>query len=191
MQHNAAIFLPMAVTGSHVGPRTCHTSGRNIDIRFRAWVAAQRHLGFELDPRELTPEETRVLGEVIRWWKENRDWFPLWMRTADILRLDSSDQAVIAEQQLEQGGGQFVVFAGKAETSAQIAPRPLRLTRLSAGRNYRIELVNHEDAPALSRGDQAIKSGPMVLSGAYLMNHGLTLPWSFPETMWVVKGTLV
>ena len=47
MQHDSALFLPMLVTGSHVGPRTCHTSGRTLDIRFRAWVAAQRHMGFE------------------------------------------------------------------------------------------------------------------------------------------------
>ncbi|MEQ8342388.1 MAG: alpha-galactosidase [Marinovum algicola] len=187
MQHNAALFLPMVVTGSHVGPRTCHTSGRTIDIRMRAWVAAQRHMGFEMDPRELTEDEVKVLTEVTAWWKDNRHW----MAGADILRLDSSDPAVIAEQQLEQGGRQFVVFAGKAETSAQIAPRPLRLTRLSPDRYYRIELLNRGDAPALSRGDQAIKSEPLTLSGAYLMSHGLTLPWSFPETMWVVKGTLV
>ena len=187
MQHNAAIFLPMAVTGSHVGPRKCHTSGRIIDIRFRAWVAAQRHLGFEMDPRELTNEETDVLREATSWWKQNRDW----MTKADILRLDSADPAVIAEQQLAEGGGQFVVFAGKAETSTQIAPRPLRLTRLTPDATYRIELINRADAPALSRGDQAIKSGPMEMSGTYLMNHGLTLPWSFPETMWVVKGTLL
>ncbi|WP_417524707.1 alpha-galactosidase [Marinovum sp.] len=187
MQHNAALFLPMVVTGSHVGPRTCHTSGRTIDIRMRAWVAAQRHMGFEMDPRELTEDEAQVLTEVTAWWKDNRHW----MAGADILRLDSSDPAVIAEQQLEQGGGQFVVFAGKAETSAQIAPRPLRLTRLSPDRHYRIELLNRGDAPGLSRGDQAIKTEPLTLSGAYLMSHGLTLPWSFPETMWVVKGTLV
>ena len=58
-----------------------------------------------------------------------------------------------------------MLFAGKAETSAQIAPRPLRLTRLSEDRNYRIDLVNHADAPALSRGDQAIKSNPLNVSG--------------------------
>ena len=144
-------------------------------------------MGFEMDPRELTEDEVKVLTEVTAWWKDNRHW----MAGADILRLDSSDPAVIAEQQLEQGGRQFVVFAGKAETSAQIAPRPLRLTRLSPDRYYRIELLNRGDAPALSRGDQAIKSEPLTLSGAYLMSHGLTLPWSFPETMWVVKGTLV
>jgi alpha-galactosidase len=28
------------------------------------------------------------------------------------------------------------------------------------------------------------------VSGAYLMYHGLTLPWSFPERMWVIKGDL-
>lgn len=186
MQHNAAIFLPMAVTGSHVGPRHCHTSGRVLDIRFRAWVAAQRHLGFEMDPRELTDDEADVLRTVTGWWKDNRDW----MMQADILRLDSADSAIIAEQQIARDGSQFVIFAGRAETSTQIAPRPLRLTRLVPDAIYRIELVNRADAPGLSRGAQAIKSGPLELSGAYLMHHGVTLPWNFPETVWVLKGTL-
>ncbi|WP_299655036.1 alpha-galactosidase [uncultured Tateyamaria sp.] len=186
IQHNASIFLPMAVTGSHVGPRTCHTSGRTLDIRFRAWVAAQRHMGFEMDPRELTEDEAQVLADVTGWWKHNRDW----MYGADILRLDSADPAVFAEQHLEEGGGQFVVFAGKAATSDQIAPRPLRLTRLSPDAKYRVELINREDASHLSRGQNALKAGPIVVSGAYLMYHGLTLPWSFPERMWVIKGDL-
>ncbi|MEM6372158.1 MAG: alpha-galactosidase [Pseudomonadota bacterium] len=186
IQHNASIFLPMAVTGSHVGPRTCHTSGRTLDIRFRAWVAAQRHMGFEMDPRELTEDEAEVLRAVTRWWKANRGW----MYGADILRLDSADPAVIAEQHLEEGGAQFVVFAGKASTSEQIAPRPLRLTRLSPDAKYRIELINRADVGHLSRGANALKSGPLVVSGAYLMYHGLTMPWSFPERMWVIKGDL-
>ncbi|MEO0401865.1 MAG: alpha-galactosidase [Pseudomonadota bacterium] len=186
MQHNASIFLPMAVTGSHVGPRTCHTSGRTLDISFRAWVAAQRHMGFEMDPRELTEHEARVLTDVTGWWKYNRDW----MTGADILRLDSADPAVFAEQHLAEGGAQFVVFAGKAATSDQIAPRPLRLTRLTPDAKYRIELVNRDEVGHLSRGANALKSGPLVVSGSYLMYHGVTLPWSFPERMWVIKGDL-
>ena len=187
IQHNASLFLPMAVTGSHVGPRTCHTSGRTLDIRFRAWVAAKRHMGFEMDPRELTEEEADVLKSVTTWWKGNRDW----MHDADILRLDSADPAVIAEQHLAADSGQFVVFAGKAATSAQIVPRPLRLTQLDPEAQYRIELVNRADAERLSRGPSTLKSGPLMVSGAYLMHHGLTLPWSFPERMWVIKGDLV
>jgi len=184
MQHNAALFLPAAITGSHVGPRICHTSGRHLDIRFRAWVAAQRHMGFEMDPRELTTDEAAVLTEVTSWWKHNRSW----MTTADILRLDAADPAVIAEQQAARDGTRFVVFAGKATTSAQIAPRPLRLTRLDADAQYKITLVNRNSASTLSRGKTALKEGPMTLSGQYLMSQGLTLPWSFPETMWVVEG---
>ncbi|MEO1026210.1 MAG: alpha-galactosidase [Pseudomonadota bacterium] len=184
IQHNAALFLPMVVTGSHVGPRKCHTSGRVLDIRFRAWVAAQRHMGFEMDPRELTDEESEVLRQVTGWWRSNRHW----LARADILRLDSGDPAVLAEQHLAEDGAQFVVFAGKAETSAQIAPRPLRLTLVSPYVMYEITLLNREDAVHLSRGNPALKYGSVRLSGAYLMTHGITLPWSFPETMWVIEG---
>ncbi|MCA1774272.1 MAG: alpha-galactosidase [Loktanella sp.] len=184
IQHDGALFLPAAVTGSHVGPRHCHTSGRVLDIAFRAWVAAQRHMGFEMDPRELTDHEAQVLTRVTQWWKDNRHW----MRHADILRLDSADPAVIAEQQLSRDGDRFVVFSGKARSSDQIAPRPLRLTRLDPDATYRVSLTNADDIPGLSRGMPALKDGPIDVSGTWLMHHGLVLPWSFPERMWVLEG---
>ena len=184
IQHDAALMLPMAVTGSHVGPRQCHTSGRVHDIHFRAWVAAQRHMGFEMDPRELTEQEASVLSQVTVWWKSNRDW----RRTADILRLDSADPSVIAEQQLSQDKQQFVVFAGKAATATQIMPRPLRLTGLEPDATYEIELVNRDEAHHLSRREMPMKDGPVCLSGQLLMQHGLILPWSFPDRMWVIEG---
>ena len=184
MQHDAALFLPAAVTGSHVGPRTCHTSGRTLRMSLRAWVAAQRHMGFEMDPRELTDDEARTLADVTAWWKANRDW----LMQADILRLDSADPAVIAEQQLARDGARFVLFAGRAAASAQVAPRPLRLTRLDPDARYRVSLRNRGEAPRLSRAPLAIKDGPLALTGAALMGAGLSLPWSHPETMWVVEG---
>ncbi|MFY0680643.1 MAG: alpha-galactosidase [Thalassovita sp.] len=187
IQHNAALFLPMVVTGSHVGPRTCHTSGRVIDIRMRAWVAAQRHLGFEMDPRELTDDEEAVLKEVTTWWKANRDWMAL----ADILRLDAADPAVTSELQLAQDGSRFVVFSGRSESSRQILSRPVRLTGLEPDALYQITLLNRADAPGLSRGAPALKSEDLTLSGQYLMTQGLTLPWTFPQTMWVLEGTKV
>lgn len=187
IQHDAALFLPLSVTGSHVGPRHCHTSGRVLDIGFRAWVAAQRHMGFEMDPRELDDREIVVLTEVTAWWKHNRHW----MQTADILRLDSADPAVIAEQQMAADKSRFVVFAGKATTSLQTSPRPLRLTDLNPTTMYQIELINRTSAPALSRGTPVLKSQIMKLSGAFLMHTGVTLPWSFPERMWVIEGTKI
>ncbi|MDA8000616.1 MAG: alpha-galactosidase [Alphaproteobacteria bacterium] len=185
MQHNAALFLPMTVTGSHVGPRVCHTSGRTHDIRFRAWVAAQRSMGIEMDPRELADDEAAVLREVIKWWKANRDW----LAAADILRLDSDDPAVIAELHLARDGKRFVVFAGRAAPSMQSAPRPLRLAGLAPDTSYKVELINRADTPKLSRGDPHIKTKPLVAAGAFLTHHGVALPWNFPETMQVLEGT--
>lgn len=185
IQHNAALFLPQAVTGSHVGPRHCHTSGRVLDIRLRAWVAAQRHMGFEVDPRELTEDEARVLTEVTAWWKANRHW----THDADILRLDSTDPTVIAEEQLALDGSCFVVFSVNVAASDQILPRPLRLTGLEPEAIYRVELRDRGDRNGISRGTVALKDGPTELSGRFLMNHGLLMPSAFPQTIWVIEGT--
>ncbi len=184
IQHDAALFLPSCVTGSHVGPRVCHTTGRIHSIAFRAWVAAQRHMGFEMDPRELTEEEAATLTRVTAWYKTNRDW----LRTADILRLDAADPTVIAEQQQAADGSRFVVFAGHAATSRQIAPRPLRLTGLDPEALYTVDLANREDLSSISRGTPALKSGPMTLTGQSLMSHGIALPYAVPDSMWIIEG---
>jgi alpha-galactosidase len=184
IQHDAALFLPAAVTGSHVGPRHCHTSGRDLPMAFRAWVAAQRHMGFEMDLRELTEDEALTLGRVTAWWKANRDW----TMAGTILRLDSDDPAVTAEMQVSAAGDRFVVFAGQAETSRQILPRPLRLAGLEPGARYTVTLTNPEDAPRQSRGPTAMKAAPLTLTGQALMTRGILLPVAWPATMWVVEG---
>ena len=184
IQHDAALFLPGAVSGSHVGPRRSHTSGRTLDISFRAWVAAQRQMGLELDPRELTDREAGILSAVIAWYKRNRDW----LHRADILRLDGTDPAVIGEQHLAEDGSRFVVFLGRADTGTPIAPRPQPLTRLDPGARYRVRLAPGMEVPKLSRATPVLGNEPIEVPGAWLTGHGVTLPWSFPETMWVLEG---
>jgi alpha-galactosidase len=184
IQHDAALVLPAAVTGAHVGPRKCHSSGRVLPMSFRARLAAQRHMGFEMDLRELTVAEAATLGAVTAWWKENRGW----TMAADILRLESADPAVIAELQRAADGSRFVVFVGQVATSAQILPRPLCLAGLEPSARYRVRLLNPEDAPPQSRGPCALKVGPLVLSGRALMERGLALPVAWPATLWMVEG---
>lgn len=184
IQHDAALFLPLAVTGSHVGPRHCHTSGRVLSMSLRAWVAAQRHLGFEMDLRELTPDEEKTLTEVTTWWKANRAW----TCAGTIHRLDSDDPAVTAELQLSADNRRFVLFAGQESTSTQILPRPLRLAALDPAATYRVHLVNKSDAPRQSRGPNALKSQDLTLTGQALMSRGILLPVAWPGSIWVVEG---
>lgn len=184
IQHDAALFLPLAVTGSHVGPRHCHTSGRILPMSTRAWIAAQRHLGFEMDLRELTPDEEETLTKVTTWWKENRSW----MTQATIHRLDSDDPATIAEMQISADSSRFVLFCGQETTSSQILPRPLRLTGLDPEARYRVHLLNRADAPRQSRGPTALKSQDLTLTGQMLMTGGIVLPVAWPGSVWVVEG---
>ncbi len=184
IQHDAALFLPSAIMGSHVGPRKSHTSGRILPMSFRAWVAAQRNMGFEMDLRELSEDETETLTAVTTWYKANRTW----MMAGHIHRLDAADPAVTAEMQIAADGARFVVFAGQSGTSAQILPRALRLTGLNPDARYRVSLRNAADASRQSRGPNALKTGPLVLTGRALMGQGLILPAAWPATMWVVEG---
>jgi alpha-galactosidase len=184
MQHAAALFLPSAITGSHVGAAHSHTTGRTLSMSFRAWIAAQRHMGFEMDLRALTPAEEALLTRVTAWYKENRGW----MMAGEIRLLDSDDPSVTAEIQIAAEKDRFVVFAGQSAHTSQILPRPLRLTGLEPAALYRVNLRNPEDIPPPSRGPNALKTGPLTLSGQSLMTKGLLLPVAWPASIFVVEG---
>lgn len=181
IQAEAAVVLPAVATGSHVGPRRCHTSGRVLPMSLRAWTAAQRHMGFEMDPRELTDDEAATLSRVTAWWKDNRDW----MLAGDIHRLDTGVE-MLAEAQIAADGLRFVVFAATMETAAPINPRPLRLTGLDPAATYRLRLI--ETPPGRSRAPVALARGPLTLPGAALMGAGVAMPQAWPQTMTVIEG---
>jgi alpha-galactosidase len=184
IQHEAVLWLPPSVTGSHVGPKVCHTSGRELPISFRAWVAAQRHMGFEMDPRELSSEDKLILKSVTQWWKENRDW----MMNANILRLPCIDKSVIAEIQMNSNGDHFVVFAGQNVASELSSSAPLVLAGLESQSMYNISLLNKKEIKSLGKLQQGLMTKKLKLSGQYLMTKGLQLPKVFPANMMVIEG---
>lgn len=196
MQHEASRWIAPEIQGSHVGPRTCHTSGRVLPMAFRAWVAAQRHMGFEMDPRELTADEAATLKRVTSWFKANRDF----LFSARLLRLDTEDPEVHAEvfastgDDTNEGNDQFVLFHGQTGAPKQIATRPYRLAGLRSEAFYDIRLINPEDLPRTLNQNVSSpfsKGESVRLSGAALMAGALRLPNAFPATMLVVEGQSV
>ena len=153
-------------------------------MQYRAWVAAQRHMGFEMDPRELTEIEALALKDITQWYKDNRAW----MANGDILRLDSADPSVLAEMQLARDGSRFVVFSNQLDSSAQINSRPLRLTQLDPNAIFAVHLLNRDKVHPLSRGNLLLKSQELQASGAWLVAQGLNLPYAVPSSIWVIEG---
>jgi len=184
IQHEALLWLPIHVTGSHVGPKVCHTSGRELPMSFRAWVAAQRHMGFEMDPKELSTEDKVILKSVTQWWKKNREW----MMSANILRLPCIDKAVIAEIQVNLKGDHFVVFAGQSSASELSSSVPLVLAGLDSKSMYNISVHNKKEIKSLGKSDEGLMNKNLILSGQFLMTKGLQLPKVFPANMLVIEG---
>lgn len=113
------------------------------------------------------------------------------MMAGTIHRLDAADPAVIAEQQLAEWQP-FRRLAGQSETSLQILPRPLRLTALDPQAKYTITLRNRASAPRQSRSaPNALKTQSLTLTGAALMQNGITLPITWPASIWVLEGQRV
>ena len=184
IQHEALLWLPIHVTGSHVGPKVCHTSGRELPMSFRAWVSAQRHMGFEMDPKELSSEDKVILKSVTQWWKKNREW----MMSANILRLPCIDKTVIAEIQVNLEGDHFVVFAGQSSASELSSSVPLVLAGLDSKSMYNISVHNKKEIKSLGKSDEGLMNRNLMLSGQFLMTKGLQLPKVFPANMLVIEG---
>ena len=184
IQHEALLWLPSSVTGSHVGPKVCHTSGRKLSMSFRAWVAAQRHMGFEMDPRELSSVDKTLLKAVTSWWKKNRHW----MKDAIIFRLPCIDKSITAEIQIDSNSKRFVIFAGQNTSSEFSSPVPLVLAGLDPLSMYNIVLHNKDEINSLGKTKEGLLSKNLKLSGHFLMSHGLQLPKAFPANMIVIEG---
>ncbi len=184
MQQAASLLIPSAITGSHVGAFESHTTGRALPMAFRAWVAAMRHMGFESDLRDFSPEDEAILTQITNWYKTNRAW----MMAGEIRQLDSDDPTVTAEIQISEDGQRFVTFVAQVAYIGQILPRAIRLTGLDPDANYEVDLINPESRANQSRGDAALKTETLTLSGRVLMRSGLNLPIAWPATMFVLEG---
>lgn len=190
MQYEASRWLPPQVQGSHVGPRICHTSGRIIPMQMRAWVAAQRHMGFEMDPRELTDDEAQQLKSTTKWYKQNRDF----LFGADHYRLDSADADVVGEMFVSSDQARFTLFNGKLGASRQVASRTLNLAGLEPEARYQLHLLTPEVVVRVLNQNTALplaKGEPIIMTGQALMSGALRLPNTFAQTMMVIEGKRV
>jgi len=76
----------------------------------------------------------------------------------------------------------------KSTPRVGLLPRPIGLTGLDPAATCHLDLLNGASVPKLSRGAPEIKNSTLTQSGAYLMNHGVNLPWAFPASIWVLLG---
>nr|AFE82290.1 alpha-galactosidase [Mesorhizobium sp. JB07] len=187
MQHEAMLFLPPEIVGSHVGPRHCHTSGRHLSMAFRAGVALTGHMGFEMDLRELDAAEEATLKRYTAFYKENRGW----MHAGRQLRLEPAGAETVAHISVDSAQSRFLAFSATVGTIKPETASPLKLAGLDPDARYRVRLWNRDEVsrpPTRAFASPLLGKQGLVLSGRVLMQSGIVLPLAFPDTMCIVEG---
>lgn len=170
IQRHANLFLPPEVAGVHVGPESCHITGRRLSLDLRAHVALFGHMGLELDLRELDDADAARLAAHISNYKRFRSLIHsgrYWRRS-----LDADHAAVCVTSAAEALS--LVVRTGSAQLGRATL---LKWPGLEADATYRVEAV----AP-VSKSVQASLALPLTLSGRVLEGRGLELYLPRPET---------
>ncbi|MXN66901.1 alpha-galactosidase [Stappia sp. GBMRC 2046] len=188
MHREASLFFPPELFGFHVGPSPSHTSGRKLDMAFRAWSAAVGgHMGLELDVRKLTADEAEALENAIRFHKE-------WRRVlhgGTTLNLASADDEITGRITIAEDGKRFVASFVQDATISRRITAPVRLAGLDPDARYQVEFPKGSTVI-----DRARRSSPsslacgesLTLSGAALMATGIRLPLAWPDSIHVMTG---
>ena len=185
IQRGFSFFFPAEVMGAHVGPRDCHITGRHIPIAMRAAVAMFGHMGIEMDPRELTEEETMELTQAIALHKENREL----IHSGNLVRLNEDGLNInfgIVNQEKTQA---LFAYNSVIET-VRTNPGRMVFAGLSAEQTYRVDIAWPN---ALKEYSPSIwnKIDGQVVSGDALMQFGMQMPVVFPQTALIFKLTAV
>jgi alpha-galactosidase len=158
IQLGTSIAYPPSSMGCHVSFAPNHLTNRNVSIEYRAHVALMcGSFGFELNPDDLTPEETAAIPGIM----ELADRVGPIVVNGEFYRLRIPDDSNWpAVQFVSPTGNESIVYAFQQQASLKPASPPVRLQGLDPKAQY------------WNSADNA------TYSGATYMNAGLNLAWT-------------
>ncbi|MEM6651459.1 MAG: alpha-galactosidase [Pseudomonadota bacterium] len=181
IQRGASHFFPLAVTGAHVGPATCHITGRRLSMELRVATALFGHMGLELNLLKASEQDLSVLKAGIALHKTHRRL----LHTGEFQRVEAPDHinamGVVASDQSEALFS-WCNLTGHGET----LPGRFYVPGLNPERIYRTRIVWPLAVTSISRPsvlEAADLSGKGIdLPGEALSQVGLQVPLLHPET---------
>ncbi len=178
MQWSASHLFPANAIGAHVTASPNLYTGRKTSLKFRFDVALGGRIGFELDPRTLTPEETSEIRNRLNTAKELRNI----VQTGDLYRLvspyENRDCAL-----LYTNGEQALILAYTTERAFTDQNTTIPVRGLAPDTCYKItELMPNEEG-------YHCPANATNVWGRELMQTGLRLHWNRPMQSAVILFT--
>ena len=168
MQWGTSYFFPAIAMASHISATPNHTVFRTTALKYRIDVAMSGRLGMEIQPKNMTDAEKTLCRKAIAEYKQIR---PI-VQFGNIYRLVSPyDKKGLASLMYVTDQQDKAVFYWWKTESFQNEHLPrVKMAGLNANRMYRVKELNRIDLKPMDIEGQAF-------SGAYLMNHGLEIPY--------------
>ena len=178
-------FLPLKITGNHVGPSRNPITGRQINIDFRAKVAMFGHMGVEVDPGSLSQSERDILSAHIELYKAWRHV----LHEGQLHEINHNDPGFFGWFALRGQTGLALVAQTGFARNFNVAP--ITLPGLVPDASYCVKLIGpwSEKAARYVANADLWRKG-VVMTGRALAMSGLALPLTHPETAWLLSVEL-
>ena len=172
IQRGFSHFFPPEVMGAHVGPETCHITGRRLTMGLRVATALFGHMGVECDLRALEAREAEDLAAGIALHKAHREL----IHSGDMVRLDSA------------AGTSAVMIIDAARQTALLAWTVVTEAPTSMGGRLRLAgLVPDAVYEAEMLWPPRLRAVLPAATGETLGLVGLDLPRLRPETAVIIR----
>ena len=168
MQWGTSYFFPAIAMACHISATPNHTVFRTTSLKYRVDVAMSGRLGMEIQPKNMTDDEKALCRKAIAEYKQIR---PI-VQFGDIYRLVSpyDKQGLASLMYVDETKSKSVFFWWKTESFQNEHLPRVKMAGLDASKNYKIHELNRIDLHPMDVEGK-------VYSGAYLMNHGLEMPY--------------
>ncbi len=165
MQWGASQFYPACTMAAHVTASPNHQTRRATPLKFRFDVAFSGRFGFELHPKDMSPEELAFGKQAVSDYKRLR---PV-IQQGDLYRLISPyDHSYASLMYVSEDKTKAVVYLyGLVRSICQDYIPPVRLQGLDPARRYRVNEIN------LSQGRTHTRVQGKTIGGDALAGMGL------------------
>jgi len=184
IQRWTSLLVPPELVGSHIGGPVAHTTGRSARVSLRAAVALLGHFGIEWNLSSLGPDDRAGVAAWVALHKELR---PL-IAEGRTVRPDHPDPAVQVTGVVAPDRGEAAFVVAVLDATRTQAPELVRLAGLDPRRRYELWSVDPtSDRHSLDLGTSWTSDGPVIITGAVLMEAGVRLPTTSPESAYVLR----
>ncbi|WP_439593424.1 alpha-galactosidase [Microbacterium sp.] len=210
MNRWTAQLVPPEYLGVHIASERSHTTGRRMDLSFRAGTALFGHFGIEWNLAEATDAELDTLADWIAFFRKERGL----LLGGDIVRVDSADPRVVAHGVVAPDRGAALFSVAVLDSIHPDPPARLRLRGLDPARRYRVAPLfigvlpsgliapawwgEPSDAEQLAaqeywdRHERAdVRFDGAVFRGDLLQDAGVTAPRVHPDQLVIYRVTAI